>query len=71
MAEEKKYDQNEYNKTWIEKNKAQYLHTKYKNNAKGFIRNKATIEELKDIIELANSKLIERQNEKAVEADNV
>ena len=70
MAEAKKYDQLEYNKNWIEKNKAKNLHMTYRNNAKSFIRNKATIEELKDIIELANSKLIERQNEEVIDVEN-
>ena len=41
-------------KNWTKQNREQSNYIKYRSACKSFIKNKATVEDLKDIIQLAN-----------------
>lgn len=51
---QEKNSQTEANKKWQEKNKDYSNYLKARSTARGFIKNKATIDDLDEIIELVN-----------------
>lgn len=52
MIEENKNSQTEANKKWQEKNKEYSNYLKARSTARGFIKNKATLEDLNEIEQL-------------------
>ena len=56
MVEEKKYNQAEYDKKWIEKNREKRRYLSYRSTARTFINNHANLEDLEEI-----EKLVEKR----------
>ena len=56
MKEEKKYNQIEYNKRWIEKNREKRRYLSYRSTARTFINKYAELEDLKEIEELVEKR---------------
>ena len=56
MKEEKKYNQIEYNKRWIEKNREKRRYLSYRSTTRTFINNHANLEDLKEIEELVKKR---------------
>lgn len=54
--EEKKYNQAEYDKKWIEKNREKRRYLSYRSTARTFINNYAELEDLKEIEELVEKR---------------
>lgn len=49
--------QTDYNKNWQKKNKERNLYLNDRSRARGFIKNKATLEDLKELAELIQEKI--------------
>ena len=60
--ESKKYDQSEYNRRWEEKNRERRRYLSYRGSAKSFIRNHASLEDLKELEKLIEEKKKSFQN---------
>ena len=56
VIDRKKYDQNEYNKRWIEKNREKKKYLSYRSTARTFINHYAKLEDLKELEELFEKK---------------
>ena len=49
--------QTDYNKNWQRKNKERNLYLNDRSRARGFIKNKATLDDLKELAELIQEKI--------------
>ena len=49
--------QTDYNKNWQRKNKERNLYLNNRSRARGFIKNKATLDDLKELAELIQEKI--------------
>ncbi|WP_454962752.1 hypothetical protein [Filifactor alocis] len=49
--------QTDYNKNWQKKNKERNLYLNDRSRARGFIKNKATLDDLKELAELIQEKI--------------
>jgi hypothetical protein len=68
MKEEKKYNQAEYDKKWIEKNREKRRYLSYRSTTRTFLNNYAELEDLKEIEELVEKrKKILKNNKKTVD----
>lgn len=55
MADKKEYNQVEANRRWRENNPDMAKYSRYKSNARTFVRHWATKEDLEDLIEIFNN----------------
>lgn len=68
MKEEKKYNQNEYNRKWEEKNRSKRRYLSYRGTARTFITKHAKSEDLEELEELIEKrKIFLKNNKKSVD----